>query len=342
MNLGKIFLVLSVVSLATGGCASRRPASEPLEYVRYEKQAAAISCPGSSVSYAWCGDLKSQLEQLSRQVHDGSEEALESYKRSLGQLLVAVSFSEIAHARNEVLLHRPVNSDAYVHMAEGAPTKGMHIKGKSSDWGPHRGFIPVHERYSKLAHVADSKDRELKIAKYDEKNRESIEKGYAIPVPLKGPHGTAVVRGGQALWTSDVKAGDEVIEVLGDPKTGGYITADVDMLAFGKHGPAGEMLSDPDQGDITTGEVETAADLNEAFRRHGYMGGRIVQHGAEDRFRLSDGVDYPVTAFEPDGKMIVIQESPGKDKDRDLRRYFRAQKRKGFELYVNPNWHWKQ
>jgi hypothetical protein len=331
--------VLLAIALFTIGCASKPTAPDSFDH--YEKMAATITCPGTSAAYKWCGDLKNELARQEPLARDGYAKGLENYKRALGELLVGVSFAEVAHGRNEVLLHRPVNPEAYIHLAEGAPTKGIHIKGKSSDWGPHRGYIPVHEKYSKLAHLKNAAERDAKVAKYEEKNREALEGGFAVAVPLEGSEGKAVIRGGEAVWTHELKAGDEILEVLGERKTRGYITADVDMLAFGrKTGASNETLDDPEEGTITRGEMETVDALNKAFLRHGYTGGKIVQHGAEDRYKLSDGVDYPVTAFEPGGERVVIAESHGKDHDRALRRYFKHQLRRGYELVVNPNWHW--
>ncbi len=328
----QLTLLLALLFLFSG-CAThpkvRAVAAAPDRIETYVAQADAIACPGATPVYRWCAELKQELTQSRR---DG---ALEKFKRALGQLLVAVSISEVAHHRHEVLLTRPVNGDAYVHMAEGAPTKGIHIKGKSSDWGPQRGYIPVDERYSKLAHITDEAERASKIDKYSEKNRETIALGYAVAVPLVGPEGVAVVRGTKVVWVPEARKDDLVLEVLGDAKSGRFITADVDMLAFGKPAGATEVINDSEMGTITPSEIDSVLELNSAFLRHGYKGGAIVQHGAEARFTLSDGVDFPVTSYEPGGKVVVLHD------ERALRKYYRMMTRQGFVLTVNPNWKWK-
>lgn len=56
-------------------------------------------------------------------------------------------------------------------------SKGLLIKGKSSDWGPMAGFIPVDQSLAKLS-------ARNNVAKYNLANQEALDKGYAISVPL--------------------------------------------------------------------------------------------------------------------------------------------------------------
>ena len=62
----------------------------------------------------------------------------------------AWAFAEIAARRDVVILARPVNPDATPLIKQNAATKGMNLKGKSSNWGPQKGYIPVNQRYSKI------------------------------------------------------------------------------------------------------------------------------------------------------------------------------------------------
>lgn len=84
----------------------------------------------------------------------------------------AEQFLQVADEDNVIVIVRPVNPDSTDLIAHGAATKGMAIKGKSSNWGPHRGLIPVEQRFSKLwrvfAHNRIKRDDEIK--KYDEIN----------------------------------------------------------------------------------------------------------------------------------------------------------------------------
>ncbi len=52
---------------------------------------------------------------------------------------------------NVGLIMRHVNEYATVLIKSGVDTKPMFIKGKSSDWGVHRAYIPVDQAFSKLA-----------------------------------------------------------------------------------------------------------------------------------------------------------------------------------------------
>ncbi len=79
----------------------------------------------------------------------------------------AEALSRLAHARNEIILARPVNADSTALIAKNDATKSMHVKGKSADWGPHAGYIPVDQSYSKLARLAAEKDPLKQAGKYN-------------------------------------------------------------------------------------------------------------------------------------------------------------------------------
>ncbi len=71
----------------------------------------------------------------------------------------AEAISRVAHARNEIVLARPVNADSTPLILAGAGTKSMHVKGKSANWGPHSGYIPVDQAFSKLARTGKPGER---------------------------------------------------------------------------------------------------------------------------------------------------------------------------------------
>ena len=57
----------------------------------------------------------------------------------------------LAEELDIVFAFRPVNPLATQLIEQNYPTKNLTIKGKSSDWGPMAGFIPVRQEWSKLA-----------------------------------------------------------------------------------------------------------------------------------------------------------------------------------------------
>lgn len=254
--------------------------------------------------------------------------------------MVAASFSAVAQARNEILVHRPVEPAAYAYLTDGHPTKGIHVKGKTADWGPHRGLIPVLQKYSKIASVSVPEKRESLIKWFDKKNCESIEKGKAFPLWFRLNNTYAVLRDSRIQWTEVLEEGDQPLELMANPYRHRYLTADIDFLAFGIFATEGPIFHDNEFGVVTERELETIMALNTECAKNGYSGGRIVQHGAEDRFDHSEGVDYPVTIFEPDGTMMVIEEDCGIIKDQFLRRYFQTKSLEGYTLEVNPSWDW--
>lgn len=100
---------------------------------------------------------------------------------------VLIGFDKVAHYKNQgippeylqkmqevsdnegvLIAVRPVEKICRTLISEGYGSKGLHIKGKSSNWGPMAGFIPVDQQFSKLAGNPE------KIAAYNQKNHDAI------------------------------------------------------------------------------------------------------------------------------------------------------------------------
>jgi len=62
----------------------------------------------------------------------------------------ADAYLEVAKKEKVVIMTRPVNPDSTALIESGAATKSMNVKGKSSNWGPQKGYIPADQTYSKL------------------------------------------------------------------------------------------------------------------------------------------------------------------------------------------------
>ncbi len=67
----------------------------------------------------------------------------------------AEALSRVAGREDVIILTRPVNEASTALIAAGQATKGMHVKGKSSSWGPHIGLIAVDQAFSKMAGSGD-------------------------------------------------------------------------------------------------------------------------------------------------------------------------------------------
>ena len=85
----------------------------------------------------------------------------------------------VAKQMNAAIMVRQVNKDSTRLIEEGFTTKDLHVKGKSSNWGPQAGFICCDQALSKLA----KKDLSL-VPAFNGKIKESISQGYAVAVPL--------------------------------------------------------------------------------------------------------------------------------------------------------------
>ncbi len=62
----------------------------------------------------------------------------------------ADAIQEVTMREKVIIITRPVNPDSTPLIRSGEATKGMNVKGKSSNWGPQKGYIPADQTYSKL------------------------------------------------------------------------------------------------------------------------------------------------------------------------------------------------
>jgi hypothetical protein len=79
---------------------------------------------------------------------------------------------------NEVIIFRSTGPWAKRWLEAGYPSKNFHVKGKSSDWGPHAGLVPYDGTYSKVG--SDGK----KAGKGTQENQNGLGSGFAGQVQL--------------------------------------------------------------------------------------------------------------------------------------------------------------
>lgn len=79
----------------------------------------------------------------------------------------------LAEEQQLVISFRPVEATATSLISAGYPTKNFNIKGKSANWGPMAGFIPVNQFYSKLC------GEKHKIELMNKKVAECLRDGHA-------------------------------------------------------------------------------------------------------------------------------------------------------------------
>jgi len=278
---------------------------------------------------------------------------------------------QTAQKRNEIIITRPTSADLVARLDEGAYTKGMNVKGKSADSGIASGYVPKNQSFSKLTDKAEiasfqkkvNESLQTEIIKVDgvehvitpqqvKAKQLVVKKGEhvleAVEIPKKGTNeSVAVFRRSDGKLVSETleELSEDVLkeldtssvkpfEVLTD-MNGNYLTADIDLLAVGSK--RGEMIVQNDalMGNINATEMGTVDELNRALKSEKFPDRQLVHHGGENRFMSSGSkLDFPLTAYSPDGKIAVIKS------ERELKNYFHAQKLKGFELDPNPFWGW--
>ena len=251
----------------------------------------------------------------------------------------AEAFSKVARESGEIIMMRPVNPHATERIVSGAATKGMNIKGKSADWGPQRGMIPVDPIYSKMGTpeggLATGVTPE-KIKSYRELNNKALGKPYEELVD-----GKWVKRKPKKPIAQEIEVdgpNGEKIKVLADfsdpPRP---ITADYDLFAVSSKRGEGGLVDDPEQvaemGSIGRNEVATMNRLNDAAKQAGYTGGNVVHHGPANRFAGEfEAADFPITVFLPNGDVQLLHSS------NEVRRFFESWSEKGFRMDHMPGW----
>ncbi|MEY0597280.1 anthrax toxin-like adenylyl cyclase domain-containing protein [Providencia alcalifaciens] len=176
------------------------------------------------------------------------------------------AINKVADKYNITIGIRPVDHKSASLIESGIySSKGLTIKGKSSDWGPHSGFIPVLQQFSKKS----GRDEQ---SKYNDYVQQSIDKKHAIAVPLEisserinelinyktitplidtddgdykktsstidGEEHTFLLKKSPAgkgnIWQVSYQENNEIkpFLVIGDPKTGKAMTADYDIFSI--------------------------------------------------------------------------------------------------------------
>jgi hypothetical protein len=74
---------------------------------------------------------------------------------------------------DEVIIFRSTGPWSKRWLEDNHPSKNFHVKGKSSDWGPHAGLVPFDGVYSKVGAEAD------KAAKGTKANQDGLDSGFA-------------------------------------------------------------------------------------------------------------------------------------------------------------------
>ncbi|WP_181409817.1 anthrax toxin-like adenylyl cyclase domain-containing protein [Martelella alba] len=161
-------------SASSGGTRQARSWS-PTPFGPFDRLPAASICrPCAESRASRDATLKAQNLQESQKL-DLAQRATDQSGISAEHLLAVHA---VAVDRNTILAIRPVDKMAQELIAQGHPTKGFHVKGKSSNWGPQCAFIPVDQRLSKLNGDPG------RVTAFNKKVADSLEKKEAYAVPL--------------------------------------------------------------------------------------------------------------------------------------------------------------
>jgi hypothetical protein len=237
------------------------------------------------------------------------------------------SSSDVAQVRDEYVLFQATNPEATSKIPTSS-TKNVHIKGKSAEGGPAGGYIPIDQSLSKKVNnpspalLAEYKTQQGVLDHFNAEVKKCINEGWAISVDVK------------------VKSPPpDTVAVLGDPKTGRPIVADYDMLSVGRKGDPGQVTLDKEKGAVTAKDEQLIDDLNQAMDR---TNDPVVHHGPANQAPVNPGINYPVTALEPNGNIVSIEKGPAGDPDKNLKDYFNKVNRQGYRMEPHPKWGWQK
>lgn len=290
-------------------------------------------------------EVRHQLEQTSRRIMEANLDAVQGSRQRIIEISNIVpehllEFEKLAKEKNAIVIFRAVNSDATDLIKANYGTKWMDVKPKSADWGPHRGFLPYDQNFSKIGNpekLAKMSKQELaeaasKVKKFSDYAEECLAKTNCFKTPLVLPDGNSV-----HIW----KRADEEIPVLRnslgqylDPETREILaigegttrpmevmaglnakgelvplTADYDLLAVGTPSDVGTPKFSEATGYISEEEELMVGEINKAAKNTGYTGGNVCHHGPECQFYASPGAlaeDPVMTAVDPQRGLVTI------------------------------------
>lgn len=279
-------------------------------------------------------------------------------------------FLEYAKNNNIIFGFRPVSPIATTLIKEGLPTKGYHIKGKSSDWGPQAGFICCDQSLSKMA------GRHTDIKNYNEKIQQCIKSGHANVGPLvisaerlselqknnfielsSGVDGNLELKSkspdGQVHTFSAVKEGEhnykimkqgQEIKILYHNIVNKPLVPDYDMLLIAPHisdyssadSIAPHKRDDPDHGAVSERLQQFTDNIHKKLNRD--VNYEVIQHCTDTNNRATDiTANYPAVLFSPHAfesfdEITVINNTS------ELADYIKQAKDAGFQVPVNKRW----
>lgn len=278
--------------------------------------------------------------------------------------------AQYARDKNVIFGVRPISTLATSLIRQGYPTKGLHIKGKSADWGPQAAFICCDQALSKVAGKPDA------VAKYNKKIAECLDGGHATPGPLVlGRQRLAELRAEGCLQQSleidgkitlfaqgpdgkqhqfsgicrpdgqvGIQADGRDVMVLCHPRTREPFVPDYDLLLGSPHMSdfdtrdtiAPFKRNDPDLGTMDERLRGMMADLHALLGRDPEHG--VIQHGADtENPETDESANFPAAMFSPKpmgefAEVAVLRSSA------ELKSFIHAAKDRGYPVPVNKQW----
>ena len=284
---------------------------------------------------------------------------------------------QVANETNTLFAIRPVEKIYRTLIEEGYASKGLKIKGKSANWGPMAGFVPVDQHFSKIS------GNSAQEAKYNRLNQQILNNGYVTSEPLcistrrfseltslgilqnkieitpfadylAGSSFTACPANGESevfeaflrpdgQWAIFSGSGVErkPLDVL-------PVIADFDLLFVLSRYESVDLGQqdrvkpfDEEQGFVSGRKKNIINTLNKALDRG--KGKNMVHHGADTHNPVSEmAINLPATVMIPASminKMGIYSASPVLLRtEQELVRFYRTIRDSGIHIEANPLW----
>lgn len=143
---------------------------------------------------------RAMAESRQRMTMNAASGAMETSRNAVmnGSNMVPAHFKvieEVAKERGEILVFRSINPNATELIEGHFATKSMSVKGKSADWGPQAGMIPVDQKFSKLGNPEKTLGYSAlsKVADFHGQVAECLEKKICLKMDGLMPDGKKIM-----------------------------------------------------------------------------------------------------------------------------------------------------
>ncbi len=275
---------------------------------------------------------------------------------------ITKAIKDTAMEFDSIIIASKSSPNSLIYIGIDAATKPIYIKAKTSKRGYLKGLIPFEQKNVLGRKINDKfiRKAELEILNLAAQGIIKAEV-YKVDDKIAVIREMSGVRVEVLINPNELKDSDELLQYL-TTADGIPITSDLDLFdiaprkTYTAQNPEEFVIkSNKSKGDLTPFDERIIHEINAEYN---YQLGRsenltpkifrkVIQHGPESRFLGNKEIDFPLHAYVPmmdpftgikKVLKIVIYEGPSEDPNRNLRKFYKEYREKGYDLRPNPNW----